>query len=40
MSQFEIVSATQEPDLSTEMKVVYQLNYGSEVEELRSLHNW
>ena len=38
MSQFEIVSATQEPDLSTEMKVVYQWNYGSEVEELRSLY--
>ena len=38
MSQFEIVAATQEPDLSTAMKVVYQWNYGSEVEELRSLY--
>ncbi len=38
MSQFDIVSATQEPDLSTAMKVVYQWNYGSEVEELRSLY--
>ncbi len=38
MSQFEIVSATQEADLSTEMKVVYQWNYGSEVEELRNLY--
>lgn len=38
MSQFNIVSATQEPDLSTAMKVVYQWNYGSEVEELRNLY--
>ena len=38
MSQFDIISATQEPDLSTAMKVVYQWNYGSEVEELRSLY--
>ena len=38
MSQFDIVSSTQEPDLSTAMKVVYQWNYGSEVEELRSLY--
>jgi para-aminobenzoate N-oxygenase AurF len=38
MSQFDIVSSTQEPDLSTAMKVVYQWNYGSEVEELRNLY--
>jgi hypothetical protein len=38
MSQFDIVSNTQEPDLSTAMKVVYQWNYGSEVEELRNLY--
>jgi len=38
MSQFDINSATQEPDLSTAMKVVYQWNYGSEVEELRRLY--
>jgi hypothetical protein len=38
MSQFDIKSATQEPDLSTAMKVVYQWNYGSEVEELRRLY--
>jgi hypothetical protein len=28
MSQFDIICATQEPDLSTAMKVVYQWNYG------------
>jgi hypothetical protein len=38
MSQLDIVSTTQEPDLSTAMKVVYQWNYGSEVEELRRLY--
>ncbi|MGB8682557.1 MAG: ferritin-like domain-containing protein [Candidatus Binatus sp.] len=38
MNQFDITSATQEPGLSTAMKVVYQWNYGSEVEELRSLY--
>jgi hypothetical protein len=38
MSQLDIVSTTQEPDLSTAMRVVYQWNYGSEVEELRSLY--
>ncbi len=38
MSQFDIASSTKEPELSTAMKVVYQWNYGSEVEELRSLY--
>ena len=38
MSEFDIVTKTQEPDLSTAMKVVYQWNYGSEVEELRNLY--
>ena len=39
MSQFDSISSTREPDLSTAMKVVYQRNYGSEVEELRSLYD-
>jgi hypothetical protein len=38
MSEFSINSTTREPDLETAMKVVYQWNYDSEVEELRRLY--
>ena len=38
MSDFTLTTPTQEPDLGTAMKVVYQWNYGSEVEELRRLY--
>ena len=38
MNEFSLTTATQEPDLGTAMKVVYQWNYGSEVEELRRLY--
>src|SRR2546422_2640756 len=38
MSEFTVVTATQEPDLDTAMQVVYQWNYEPEVEELRRLY--
>ncbi len=38
MTDFTITTSTQEPDLPTAMKVVYQWNYDSEVEELRRLY--
>ena len=38
MEDFRITTATQEPDLDTAMKVVYQWNYEPEVEELRRLY--
>ena len=38
MTEFAIVTPTQEPDLDTAMKVVYQWNYDSEVDELRNLY--
>ena len=38
MSDFSLTTTTQEPDLDTAMKVVYQWNYESEVDELRSLY--
>jgi hypothetical protein len=38
MSDFTLTTATQEPDLDTAMKVIYQWNYDPEVEELRRLY--
>src|SRR5262249_5812249 len=38
MSDFMLDTPTQEPDLASAMKVVYQWNYGSEVEERRRLY--
>jgi P-aminobenzoate N-oxygenase AurF len=38
MSSFTVTTPTQEPDLDTAMKVVYQWNYDPEVEELRRLY--
>ena len=38
MSDFTLTTPTQEPDLETAMKVVYQWNYEPEVEELRRLY--
>jgi hypothetical protein len=38
MSDFSLVTSTQDPDLHTAMKVVYQWNYDPEVEELRRLY--
>ena len=38
MSDFTLTTDTQEPDLDTAMKVIYQWNYDPEVEELRSLY--
>ncbi len=38
MNDFTLRTPTQEPDLGTAMKVVYQWNYDPEVEELRSLY--
>ena len=38
MNDFTLATPTQEPDLATAMKVVYQWNYGSEVDELRRLY--
>ncbi|MBI3785870.1 MAG: ferritin-like domain-containing protein [Deltaproteobacteria bacterium] len=38
MSDFNVVTATQEPELDTAMKVIYQWNYDSEVDELRNLY--
>lgn len=38
MSNFALRTPTQEPDLETAMKVVYQWNYEPEVEELRRLY--
>ena len=38
MSDFSLTTTTQEPDLDTAMKVVYQWNYESEVDELRRLY--
>ena len=38
MSDFRVTTATQEPDLDTAMKVVYQWNYEPQVEELRRLY--
>ena len=38
MSDFNVTTATQEPDLETSMKVIYQWNYEPEVEELRRLY--
>ena len=35
MSDFTLATTTQEPNLDTAMKVVYQWNYDPEVEELR-----
>ncbi len=39
MSEFKLATDTQEPDLDTAMKVVYQWNYEPEVEELRRLYH-
>ena len=39
MSDFSLVTPTQEPALATAMKVVYQWNYDPEVEELRRLYH-
>ncbi len=39
MSEFKLKTETQEPDLDTAMKVVYQWNYDPEVDELRNLYN-
>jgi hypothetical protein len=38
MSEFSVHTPTQEPDLDTAMKVVFQWNYDPEVEELRRLY--
>jgi hypothetical protein len=38
MSDFTLTTDTQEPNLDTAMKVVYQWNYDPEVEELRRLY--
>jgi hypothetical protein len=38
MSDFELTTATQEPDLDTAMKVVYQWDYDPSIEELRRLY--
>ena len=38
MTAFSLHTPTQEPDLATAMKVVYQWNYDPEVEELRRLY--
>jgi len=38
MSDFTLQTTTQEPELDTSMKVIYQWNYDSEVEELRRLY--
>ena len=38
MSDFNLTTPTQEPDLDTAMKVIYQWNYEPEVDELRSLY--
>jgi rubrerythrin len=38
MSDFALRTTTQEPDLDTSMKVIYQWNYEPEVEELRRLY--
>ena len=38
MNDFTLTTPTQEPDLGTAMKVVYQWNYGSDVDELRRLY--
>ncbi len=38
MSEFTLQTGTQEPDLDTAMKVVFQWNYDPEVEELRRLY--
>ena len=38
MSEFAIRTPTQEPDLETATKVIYQWNYEPEVEELRRLY--
>ncbi len=38
MSEFKIETDTQEPNLDTAMKVIYQWNYEPEVEELRRLY--
>ena len=37
MNDFALQTSTQEPDVTTAMKVVYQWNYDSEVGELRRL---
>lgn len=38
MAEFKLITDTQEPDLDTAMKVVYQWNYDPEMEELRRLY--
>src|SRR5262249_53441507 len=38
MTDFAVSTPTQEPDLDTAMKVVYQWNYEPEVDELRRLY--
>jgi P-aminobenzoate N-oxygenase AurF len=38
MSEFRLQTSTQEPELDTAMKVVFQWNYDPEVEELRRLY--
>jgi len=38
MPEFTLRTTTQEPDLDTAMKVIYQWNYEPEVEELRRLY--
>ena len=38
MAEFKLKTDTQEPDLDTAMKVVYQWNYDPDVEELRRLY--
>ena len=39
MSDFDLTTTTQEPDLETAMKVVYQWSYEPEVDELRNLYH-
>jgi hypothetical protein len=38
MSDFTVTTTTQEPELDTAMRVIYQWNYDPEVEELRRLY--
>jgi len=38
MTDFTLKTTTQEPDLPTALKVIYQWNYDPEVEELRNLY--
>ena len=38
MSEFTLETPTQEPGISTAMKVVYQWDYEPQIEELRNLY--